>query len=283
MEFSKLQPYSIGVVAKNKSLKSRIIEVTPIEMAPMAHGELTDNSVDYKAQGTDDQGGAYQVQVPTTSTIKATWLPMHTSNRTTAPDVRRGEKVVIYRFADTDEFWWATLTDDLHLRKLETVIYAFSGTRDESATPNAENTYFLEISTHNKLVHFHTSKADGEPFIYDIQINAKDGNIVIKDDVGNYISFDSKQRQLEMKNVDGTHIDINKKNLTITVPETYTLVAKNVVEKIGQALTHTSSSIKINTGTINENAGGGDIVVSGKSHVSHTHIDPQGGNTGPPQ
>lgn len=285
MELSKLHICSIGVVAKNKSLKSRVIEVTPIEATPMANGELTDNTVSYKASAVDTQGSAYQVEVPTTNTVKATWLPMHSSNRVTAPDVRRGELVVLYRFADTDDFWWATLKDDLELRKLETVIYAFSGTREESAKPSAENTYFLEISTHNKLVHFHTSKADGEPFIYDIQINTKDGNITIRDDAGNYFSFDSKERQLELKNVDGTHIDLNKKDLTITVPETYTLQAKNVVERIGESLDHTSDSIRIETGSINENAGGGDIVVSGISHTGHVHggVEVGGGDTQGPQ
>lgn len=170
---------------------------------------------------------------------------------------------MLYRFADTDEYWWATLKDDLHLRKLETVIYAFSGTRDESAKPTAENTYFLEISTHRKLVHFHTSKADGEPFIYDIQINTKDGCIIITDDIGNYFSLDSKQRQLEVKNADGSHVDVHKKNITITAPETLTFKAKNVV--------HESTSYQMTTESMDGNAGGGDLVIASVSHVSHVH------------
>lgn len=277
MELSKLQIYSLGVVAKNKPLTTKVIEVTPIEDAPLSDGELTDNQVRYTASSTNQEGGAYQVDVATTSTIKATWLPMHSSNRLTAPDVRRGEMVVLYRFADTDEYWWATLKDDLHLRKLETVIYAFSGTRDENAKPNGENTYFLEISTHKKLVHFHTSKADGEPFAYDIQINALEGCIVIKDDIGNYFSFDSRGRQLELMNADGTHFDMNRNDLTITVPETFTVNAKTI--------THRSDTNNMDTATYNGTAGGGDLDISGISHVGHTHGGVKTGpdNTGGPE
>jgi hypothetical protein len=290
VEFSKLQPHSIGIVAANKKLDSHIIEVTPTETVPMVNGEITDHQADYKAKGTDDTGAAYQVEVKTTVSIKATWLPLGSMNRKTAPDVRRGEYVQILRFGDTDEYFWMTLWDDLKLRKLETVIYAFSGTKVEGAEVNAENYYFLEISTHKKLIHFHTSKADGEPFTYDIQINTKEGTILITDDIGNYISFDSKGRQIEMKNADGSLVEVNKTNINLICTDTITLQSANIVEKSSDHAIQTStlsqqaSNTTLSLGALQGSAGSGDLVIAGISHTGHTHIEQgDGALVSPPQ
>jgi hypothetical protein len=215
VELSQLKIYSIGTVAANKLLSSKEIMVVPIEDSPLLDGELTDTVSIYKANAQDSTGVAYSVELNTSAAVKATWLPLGSSNRLTAPDVRRGEMVALYRFSDVDGFWWTTLKDDMHLRKLETVIYAFSATIDEDATPSSENTYFFEISTHNKLVHFHTSKANGEPYAYDIQINTKEGIIQIQDDAGQVFMLNSKERQLEMINADKSKIEINKTNIFI--------------------------------------------------------------------
>lgn len=307
MEFSKLNIYSVGVVAKNKPLDTPIIEVTPIEDTPMVDGELTDSQSQYAAQGQDAGGSSYQVSVPTAVTLKATWLPFGSSNRKSAPDVRRGETVVLFRFGDTDQYFWTTLKDDLHLRKLETVIYAFSGTRDESVTEvTAEHYYFLEVSTHNKLIHFHTSKADGEPFGYDIQINTKAGTILIQDDIGNYISFDSKGRQIEMKNADGSLVEVNKKNINLICSDTITQQAPNIIQKSTNHtvtttnLSETSTNHTVRTATLNEQATSrvmqssstqmalgdmqgeaatGDLVIGGISHSHHDHTGVQRGNS----
>ena len=88
-KLSKFHAHSLGIVAANKPLDSKIIEVTPIEDNPMASGELTDNIDIYEAKSSSTDGEAYQVELTTTNTIKATWLPIGTSNRLTAPDVRR--------------------------------------------------------------------------------------------------------------------------------------------------------------------------------------------------
>lgn len=241
MKFSQLRPYSIGVVAENKSITdgkggfNMMVEITVTEENAMLDGELDSKSTEETVDTTDADGASSSIKVESKTTIMAAWLPLGVSNRLTAPDVRRGAEVLVYRFADTDQFFWATLKDDLALRKLETVVYAWSATKSEDAPVNADNYYFLEISTHKQVVHFHTSKANGEFCVYDIQINTKDGLIKIQDDIGNFITFDSKDHQIILQNVDGTSFDLDKKNLTITVPETYKLVAKNVVEEISEA------------------------------------------------
>lgn len=224
---SKLHVYGLGIVAANKELQSKLIEVTPIETLPMLDGEITDNIETVITKGKDSLGGMYEDSVLTTVSIQAEWLPIGISNRVTAPDVRRGEHVVLYKFGDTDKYYWTTLLYDMKLRKLETAIWAFSNTRNEDLDGTSDTTYFLEISTHKKLIHLHTSKSDGEPFVYDIQLNTKDGVFTFLDDIGNYIQIDSKNVRIEVKNADGSWIDMNRRVINIYAPEDVNIRADN--------------------------------------------------------
>ncbi len=259
---SKLKVYSIGIVAKNKALDSHKIEVTPIEDLNMVDGELTDHGLEQQSKGMDKNDGAYETKVSASNTIEATWMPLGSPNRLTAPDVRRGEYVMIYQFGDTDKYYWVTMKDDLTLRKLETVIYAFSGTANENHGVSAETHYFLEISTHKKLVHFHTSKANGEPFVYDVQICTDKGYVIIQDDIGNIFTIDSKERRIELKNTDGTHQDMDKTNYTVTVPDNTTI-------KTGANTTvETGSNTTIKTGGNTTVTSGGNVSVTAGGSIS---------------
>jgi len=229
MQQSKLHVYSLGIVAANKPLSTPNIEVTPIEEASMIDGELTDNYVDVGAKSTDARGGSYETAAAVAATVMATWLPFGSSNRMTAPDVRRGETVVLWRFADVDKYYWSTLKDDMHLRKLETVIYAFSATSDEGLGTTAETSYFLEISTHKKLIHLHTTKQNGEPFEYDIQLNTDEGFFTIQDDAGNSIQLDSMNRRLQMFNYDGSRVDIDQTKIRLFSKDLIELKTKDIV------------------------------------------------------
>lgn len=231
LSISKLRPYSIGIVASNKKLSSKTIDVTPVEELTMLDGELTANTVNLKATGKDANGRAYSSNVNTTVTIKADWLPMGSSNRFTAPDVRRGESVMIYQFGDADQYYWTTLKDDMKLRRLETVIYGFSGTSAEVDSFNPSNCYFLEVSTHRGAVTFHTSTANGEPYAYDVQINTKEGSVTITDDAGNKFLLDSKVDRLVMQNSTGSMVDVNRANVIIAGKDTVQIQTKafNVV------------------------------------------------------
>lgn len=237
---SKMRFYSAGIVAQNKLPSSKEVEITPIEEIPFTDGEISSNVQEVSAKAVDAKGASYESRVNSTVTIKATWLSLSVSNRLTAPDVRRGEMVMLYQFGDTDKYYWTTLKDDIRLRKLETAIYGFSATKDEGAGVDENTIYYLEISTHKKLVHFHTCKADGEPFGYDIQLNTKEGYLVITDDVGNYIHLHSGENRIELKNLNGSHYDMLGSNLTITVPGTTTF-------KTGNFIVQGSSSVNISS------------------------------------
>jgi len=278
MKVSQLKPYSIGIVAENKPLNSKMVDVVPSEDVPFVNGELNSDTKNDTVDSSDQAGSSYQVSLTSANVVKAEWLPMGGSNRVTAPDVRRGETVVLYRFADVDKFYWITLKDDMNLRKLETVIYAFSATQDESSTEVGPDTYYyLEVSTHRKLIHFHTTKANKEPFGYDIQINTAEGFIKFQDDAGNFIILDSKEKQIAAKNTDGSYIDLNKKNLTISVPETVKIISKDLIHEIAETITTgAGKSITENTKDHTTNASGalkeqaGSIDVNSSSTLNET-------------
>ena len=226
-DFSRLVFYSIGVVAVNKLMSSHFVEITPIEDVPYMDGEITDHYEKYETGGSDHLGKSFNVKMETTASIRAKWLPAGNSNRITSPDVRRGEHVAIYKFGDADEYYWATLLQDKHIRRLETVIYSFSNNRKENIEDSPTSTYFFEISTHKKLLHIHTSKNDDEPFIYDIQLDTKNGNFVLRDDDNNYIFLDSKERHIKLHNKDTSYVEMDKKIINIHSLEEINLKTKH--------------------------------------------------------
>lgn len=230
---SSLQMVSYGIVAANKPVNSFNIEVTPAETLSMLDGEITDNITTDVQSGVDADGKAFQSTTRTSPTLTAKWLSFG-SNRKTAPDVRRGEKVCIWRFADADQYYWSELEYEGSLRKLETVIYAFSGTKDENAKSSEKNTYYLLISTHTKVVQFHTSQADGEAVGYDIVIDTKNSNFQLVDTLANIVFMNSRDNQIVLKTAGECIVDLSDKDLNINVPGNFTVqVAGKIAFKSG--------------------------------------------------
>lgn len=210
-------PYSVGLVAVNKPLNTKDIEVTPIEVLPMLDGEITDNLTTTVSKGNGLDEAAFEATTRTSVTLKATWMPFG-SNRKTAPDVRRGEKVMIYRFGDADKYYWTELEYDSKLRKKETIIFSISNTEDESADESADNTYYFTFSTHSKTVSLHTSTSDNEPVGYDFVFNTEDGNVLLTDTNDNSFYLDSTENQLILRTGDSAYIALTKKDIEINAP-----------------------------------------------------------------
>ena len=222
---SKYRFYSFGQVANNKPPSSDMIQVTPIEALTMLDGEIISAPMAAETKGTDASGIAYQTKVKTDNAIEAKWMPMR-SNRRTAPDVRRGERVFIWQYADTDKYYWTETGWDDHLRKLETAIFSFSGTMDEAADSlDPVYCYSFEISTHTGNVTLRTSKANGEFCLYSMQFNTKDGRVLLTDELGNQFEMDSKKSVLQLLNADKTNIKIDKRTILFYAPDSITAKA----------------------------------------------------------
>lgn len=219
MQASCFKSVSLGIVAENKKLSSKEILVTPIEELSMSDGEIRSNPETLEASGVDATGKAFNSSVAVDSVIEATWVPF-LSNRVTAPDVRRGERVRIWRSGDSDKYYWSTMGLDDNLRKLETVVFAFSATKDESQTElNLDNCYYFEVSTHNKSITLQTSTVNGEPFSYTVQINAAEGAFLVEDDIGNSFELDSSENRLTLENADQSVVELNKGKISLTANE----------------------------------------------------------------
>ena len=246
MQVSQFRRVSIGEVLENKSLGSREIEVKLFEISPFADGELKSVATEYTAAGTDDKGKAYKKTLVSDHGVTATWLP-YDSNRVTAPDVRRGEKVDIYQYGDTDTYYWRELGTDHHLRRLETVVIAISDNPNNDSTeiPNLENCYFLEFSTHRKAITIQTAKSNSEEFLYTFQLNPGEHTASFQDDAGQHFYIDSKNRIVRMHNQDGCFVELDKKNVEINAIDSVDLTAGNKVNITA------GDSINLNTPNVN--------------------------------
>jgi len=216
-QMSVFIPYSLGRVLNHKAAGDDRLLVYPIEQLPFVSGDLTSNPVDMEVAGHDIDGVAYTDRITTDTSIEARWFPFGQSNRQTPPDMRRNEEVILYRLGDSDTFFWADTGRNKHLRRLETVIIAFSATRDESVTAlTPENSYYFEVSTHEKRVTFETSKADGEAFKYSIQLDIKRGQLTITDDINNFIILNSKRRAIMLQNADQSRFNLIGNNIELS-------------------------------------------------------------------
>lgn len=200
MDESKFHFYSFGIVAANKPRGTDMCEVFPQEKFTMSVGEITDNVETIEVKGKDADGKDYTGKQQTKPSITCKWLPIGEPNRTTAPDVRRQEQVIIYRYADTEYYFWATAFNNI-VRKLETVAWWFSGTPTEGEGADkertAQNGYFLEFSTHDGHVILSTSGKNGEKATYVMQFDTKNGTFSLRDNLGNIIDLDSVAGILE--------------------------------------------------------------------------------------
>lgn len=297
LQLSKLRFFSMGVVAENKLLASKEIQVTPIEDTGFMDGPVTGLLSSVSAGGVDASDASYSAGITTGAAITATWLSWSATNRLTAPDVRRGELVMIYQFGDQNKYWWSTVKDDNHFRRLETVIYGISATAKEDVALNKDNMYWLEWSSHKKVFHLHTSKANGEPFAYDIQLDMGAGVFTITDDIGNVFQMNSKEHRFEFMNTDKSHFDMHGENLTVTIPktikhictdflvvasnrfdvnakETATITTTHMTTKASSSSTHTTSRMSIQGSSSVSIAGGGvditgdDVAMIGSSSAT---------------
>ena len=231
---SVFRKYSIGIVAEHAVIGSKEILVVPVEDTPHMDGILKSNPQIITSKGKDADGKDYEVSALLDNTVTATWLP-ESSNRVSAPNVRRNTRVQLYRMGDSDTFYWRDMGLDGSLMRQETVIYAWNNNPDPQGSDvmDPETAYFLEISTHNGHVTFGTSKSNGEPFAYTFQLNAKEGRFVLGDDDengGNQLSLDSMAKHIQAILSTGTQFNLDQNNIYGYAPENITFkAAKNIL------------------------------------------------------
>lgn len=242
MDKSKLHFYSFGRAANNLVLGETLLEVVPIEQMAFMEGDLASLPVPDELQGVDASGTSYTASVTMDTALEAEWLPLD-SNRVTAPNVRRGERLLIWRFADSEEYYWSDVGLDQRLRRLETVTLAINANPEEQADGrDPANCYMLEISAHNKTITLTTTTKNGEFCGYAFQANLNDGRWSLNDDLGNIALLDSKETSFQFTNADTTNFDMTKKDINFYAPGDFTSVVEgDVTWSIGGNYTATVS------------------------------------------
>lgn len=248
-QVSLLQQFSLGVAAENKSQNTRQLRVVPIESLPMLDGELGTNTkaVGYKGVAADQSN--YEGTINTGNHIVAEWLPRG-SNRLTPPDIRRGERVMIWRYDTTDKYYWEYLGLDDAKRRLETITFGINADPDvESDGPDyvlkPENCYFIEMSTHTGQVTFQTSMLNGEAAQYKTRFDTKNGTFTLVDDKDNKIFIDSTRSYLSIQNEQGCVLEMDQQAIRLTAPQTIDVKAEARI-----TLTVGGTSIELTPGAL---------------------------------
>lgn len=263
---SQLRLYSLGIVSEDKPRNTNKIKVTPIEEISMFNDRLKDLKIEYNIDMPDHKGVKRKDKMEGDISIVAVWLPFGNPNRSTPPDVIEGETVMLWRFADTDEYYWTTNMFEPLIRRQETVNYIWGNIpkKDYKTAFDKDTAYWFEVSTHDKYVHLHTSNNDTEPFKYDVKIDTAVGTVLVTDDVGNSILLDSPNNKLTITtNVD---VEVNTQNAVVNAGTKVDVNSPDVTVNASSSTTVNSPDIKLNGDvTINGSlsTSGGDVTLAG--------------------
>ena len=244
-----------GEVANNPDFNSKEIMVV-IKEASYAKARETITNPQKLERSIDTPNGKQVISVTTDNALPATWLKRN-SHQITPPMVRRGEEVIVWQLGTTDTYFWEDAgTRDL--KRLETVIYAWSADAGNAIAADLSNCYYFEISSHNGTVTFATSMANNEKASYTIQINGADGNFLLTDQFKNFFLLNSLERLFTFKNSDESFISVDKKVIN--------LYAESAINAEAETINLKASTVNITAPTTNvsENLNvGGSLKVGG--------------------
>lgn len=249
--------YSHGKVVEHKKDNANEIEVIPLEKQPFQSGAMVSDVVTTKSSGVDSKGVAYSASSDTSKSITATWKGDGT-NRTTAPDVRRDDEVMLYTYADTEKYFWTCEDADTSRRRNEHVQHRYSGTTDESTKElDDTNSYSQTMSPKLGVIDLSTSKSNGEVTTHKMQMNSKDGVAVFADGDGNFIQLEYKGK-ITITNKDGTYIIEDGKMMKLHADDSIWMDSKShkFTSETTTVDAKTSYALKTATYTLNASTSG---------------------------
>lgn len=221
-----------GVVVENAVYgKESVILVAPIEMLPNMEGKLGINPGTYTARG-EANGRSYASSVKTTSAVSAIYWN-EDPNRATAPQVIKGERVILYRLRNDPAIYYKPLNKDTNKRVQETVTHTYAAKPKEDIlkpTPTTpDNAYSQTWDGVNGMVEFRTSKANGEKAAWKIQMNGKDGVLVVTDGEGKVIQIDAVRDVIDVHNRMNSHVQLDKEVINIKCHDTVNMTADKTI------------------------------------------------------
>lgn len=290
IDMSKLKVFGMGIVVKDKPKFSDEVEVYIPEQMPYVSGKIADAKIEHKRTMVDSKGSEKTYEAEAVYTITASWLPDGNDNQITAPDVYKNETVKVFRFGDSDKFFWKTSFREPKLRKQETVATMYSNQKDPKEEFDKKSSYWTQVDTRDKKWQLHTSKNDGEKCEYDAEIDTKEGLVTIKDDLGNKFNIDSGAAKITFLNSSNNSFVMEQGNTTSTTPDALSMTSTSTSMQSSDATQIAAGSdMGINAGgglnlsaggDSNMNAGGtmklagnpiileGDVIINGNLTVN---------------
>lgn len=290
IDMSKLKVFGMGIVVKDKPKFSDEVEVYIPEQMPYVSGKIADAKIEHKRTMVDSKGSEKTYEAEAVYTITASWLPDGNDNQITAPDVYKNETVKVFRFGDSDKFFWKTSFREPKLRKQETVATMYSNQKDSKEEFDKNSSYWTQVDTRDKKWQLHTSKNDGEKCEYDAEIDTKEGLVTIKDDLGNKFNIDSGAAKITFLNSSNNSFVMEQGNTTSTTPDALSMTSTSTSMQSSDATQIAAGSdMGINAGgglnlsaggDSNMNAGGtmklagnpiileGDVIINGNLTVN---------------
>lgn len=301
-----LECYGVAVVAEDKATDTDEVLVYLPSLYPEADGEVVATAEKKDVTIKSPTGDTHSSSALSSNAVMMKWLPFNT-NRVTAPDVRKGSKVVVYKFKGQNLFRWMYFGMDGTLR-LETVIYAFSATPHvkEDAPLTPDNYYIFLISSHTKKIQLLTGQGNGEPTNYAITLDTGQGgfslvdgeqNMFILNSMKHFWSFSNQEKSnfaIDKKKIiascedemllrgkehiglQAKRIDVSCETFDMSATSTATVTSPNIIFNgdIKHTGDMTQSGTLTNTGGISsagDMSSSGDVTASGISMLKHVH------------
>lgn len=228
-ETSKWKIWSLGTVVEDKPFGIDVIRVSPIERLPLQSGNPAFTQNEYNEKLPNAAGSAGQQVVKSTKVIEAEWTPDGDNHLFTSPMVRKGEVVKVYKFGDTNKYYWNTIYRSPDLRRTERIIWGAGNLSSPGGRLDLDSIYYLEFDTLNKVINIKTSLSDGEEFMYQLSLNPGTRQAFIVDNVGNKFIIDSPSNNVILEDVSGGRFETRDGHPKITGTKGFLLTSPNNV------------------------------------------------------
>ena len=229
----------IGIVAQDKVANSISIEVLIPELTPVVSGTVSATTGSQTVSLLDLDGGTVHSTVTTKTTVTA-YYHGNSTNRKYPPDVVQGEQVRVFKYANSDKYYWESMGRNDDLRKTELYRIEAKNRKSFEDPSDDAHAYSLEMDTkNNQWVRILTSTGNGEEHVYTLLIDAKNSKVQLADEIGNSLTIDSNNSRVLLRNSSKSLLMLNGVDAILAAPETVSI-------KAGTQLIVTSPVIAVN-------------------------------------
>lgn len=253
--------YGYGSVAIDKPEGTNIIEVFLKDKMYASEGDIAETK-DLTVTTTNNENIVKTENISTKKTVPARWAAINQPNRSSSPDVRKNETVLVYRYGTNDDYYWDKIFTEYNLRGKEHVSFAFKNT-DDLVDINIDNCYFLTFSTKHKFIQLHTATNDGEKVGYDIVLDTENSILT---------TIDTRENQMVLKSLEDDYtittnkkINLNTQEVTINATTSITINSPlgnfNIkdLNMTGSKLTATNSTHTVKTTALSVTSKAGNM------------------------